>query len=210
MNNRDNEGQQPSERPASTAGAAPRPPEPAEEATTAAPDTATLTAEIASLNDRLMRALAEAENIRRQKDREIEEARKYAITAFARGLLEVADNLRRALAAVPGPSEGRDPLFQTLVLGVEMTERTLLALFERHKIRKVEPKPGDRFDPSLHQAMFEVPTTELAPGSIAEVLQPGYVLDDRLLRPALVGVAKAPVAPQAASQEPGGKVDTTA
>lgn len=208
MNHRDNEGQQPAERPASTAGAAPRPPEPAEEAPTAAPDTATLTAEIASLNDRLMRALAEAENVRRQKDREIEEARKYAITGFARGLLEVADNLRRALAAVPGPAEGRDPLLQTLVLGVEMTERTLLGLFERHKIRKVEPKPGDRFDPTLHQAMFEVPTAELAPGSVAEVLQPGYVLDDRLLRPALVGVAKAPAAAQPANQESGGKLDT--
>jgi molecular chaperone GrpE len=150
-------------------------------------------AEIAALNDRLMRALAEAENVRRQKDREVEEARKYAITGFARGLLEVADNLRRALAAVPAGAEAGDPLLQTLVQGVQLTERSLLAQFDKHKLRRVQPERGDRFDPSLHQAMFEVPTAELAPGSVAEVLQPGYVLADRLLRPALVGVAK-PVA----------------
>lgn len=147
-------------------------------------------AEIAALNDRLMRALAEAENIRRQKDREVEEARKYAITGFARGLLEVADNLRRALAAVPAGAEAADPLLQTLVQGVQLTERALLAQFDRHKLRKVQPERGERFDPSLHQAMFEVPTNELPPGSVAEVLQPGYVLADRLLRPALVGVSK--------------------
>jgi molecular chaperone GrpE len=168
---------------------------------------AALTAEIASLNDRLMRALAEVENVRRQKDREIEEARKYAITGFARGLLEVADNLRRALAAVPGPAEGRDPLLQTLVTGVEMTERTLLALFEKHRIAKIQPERGARFDPALHQAMFEVPTTELPPGSVAEVLQPGYVLSERLLRPALVGVAKAP-APSEPDKSQGATVDT--
>jgi len=168
---------------------------------------AALHAEIASLNDRLMRALAEVENVRRQKERELDEARKYAITAFARGLLEVADNLRRALAAVPAGADGRDPLFQTLLTGVEMTERTLLALFEKHRIAKVQPERGARFDPALHQAMFEVPTAELPPGSIAEVLQPGYVLADRLLRPALVGVAKAP-APGEAGKAEGGAVDT--
>lgn len=155
---------------------------------------ATAAAEIAALNDRLMRALAEVENVRRQKDREIEETRKYAITGFARGLLEVADNLRRALAAVPAGAEERDPLLQTLVQGVQLTERSLLALFEKHQLRKVQPERGERFDPGLHQAMFEVPTDALPAGSVAEVLQHGYVLADRLLRPALVGVAK-PAAP---------------
>ncbi len=178
--------------PAEAAPAAP-PAEPAAAEAAAA-------AEIAALNDRLMRALAEVENVRRQKDREVEEARKYAITGFARGLLEVADNLRRALAAVPAGAEAADPLLQTLVQGVQLTERSLLAQFDRHKLRKVQPERGERFDPSLHQAMFEVPTNELPPGSVAEVLQPGYVLADRLLRPALVGVAK----PAAAAETPAG------
>jgi|DewCreStandDraft_4_1066084.scaffolds.fasta_scaffold00036_261 molecular chaperone GrpE len=169
---------------------------------------AALTAEIAALNDRLMRALAEVENVRRQKERELEEARKYAITGFARGLLEVADNLRRALSAVPNGGEGRDPLLQTLVTGVEMTERNLLALFEKHRIRKVQPERGERFDPALHQAMFEVQTADLPAGSVAEVLQPGYVLADRLLRPALVGVAKAPTKPAEPEAASGTVVDT--
>lgn len=188
-----------------TAGAAPAdapaPPETAD-------PVATLTAEVAALGDRLMRALAEAENVRRQKEREVEEARKYAITVFARGLLEVADNLRRALAAVPAGGQPRDPLLETLVQGVEMTERSLQALLEKHRVRKVEPARGERFDPTLHQAMFEVPTSELAAGSVAQVLQAGYVLADRLLRPALVGVAKAPAAPEAPAPVSGGVVDT--
>ncbi len=167
-----------------------------------------LEAEIAALNDRLLRALADLENLRRQKDREIEEARKYAIANFARGLLEVADNLRRALAAVPPSSEVRDQLLQTLIIGVEMTEKSLLSLFERHQIRKIEPKPGERFDPNFHQAMFEVPSATLPAGSVAEVLQAGYVLADRLLRPALVGVAKPPPAESGEPTAGGASVDT--
>jgi len=201
-----NEKQQ--EQPAAAPPAGPESPETTAPSPAPTAETvAALNAEIASLNDRLMRALAEVENVRRQKERELDEARKYAITAFARGLLEVADNLRRALAAVPPGADGRDPLFQTLLTGVEMTERTLLALFEKHRIAKVQPERGARFDPALHQAMFEVPTAELPPGSIAEVLQPGYVLADRLLRPALVGVAKAP-APSETHKAAGGAVDT--
>lgn len=203
---------EPNEKALQPVEAAPTPPAPepeaGPEAVPPAPSVESLQAEIAGLNDRLLRALAELENLRRQKEREIEETRKYAIANFARGLLEVADNLRRALAAVPPSGENRDPLLQTLVLGIEMTEKSLLSFFERHQIRKVEPKPGDRFDPNLHQAMFEVPTDALPAGAIAEVLQAGYVLADRLLRPALVGVAKAPPAENAKPTARGATVDT--
>jgi molecular chaperone GrpE len=170
--------------------------------------------EAAELRDRLLRTLAEMENLRARTAREVEEARKYAVTGFARDLLDAADNLRRALASVP--AEGREAagagggdLLRNLLLGVEMTEKTLLGAFEKHRIRRVEPQRGDRFDPNLHQAMFEVPTDAQAPGTVAEVVQAGYVIADRLLRPALVGVAKAGA--QAAPQrQAGAGVGTTA
>lgn len=162
----------------------------------------TLEEQLAEAKDRLLRALAETENVRRQKEREVDEARRYAVTNFARGLLEVSDNLARALAAMP--ADARDEL-RNLVLGVELTERTLLALFEKYHIAKVIPAKGDKFDHNRHQAMFELPSADLAPGTIAEVMQPGYVISDRLLRPAMVGVAKA--APTAAPA--GGTVDQT-
>jgi molecular chaperone GrpE len=165
--------------------------------------------EAAELRDRLLRTLAEMENLRARTAREIDDARKYAVTGFARDLLDAADNLRRALASVP--AEGREAggdLLKNLLLGVEMTERTLLSTFEKHRIRRVEPRRGDRFDPNLHQAMFEVPTDAQPPGTVAEVVQAGYVIADRLLRPALVGVAKAGAA--APQQQAGAGVDTTA
>lgn len=165
--------------------------------------------EVAELKDRLLRTLAEMENLRRRTQREIEEARKFAITGFARDLLEVVDNLGRALAAVPAEAREQNDFLKNLVLGVEMTERALLNAFEKHQVRRVEPKKGEKFDHNLHQAMFEVPTTTQPPGTVAEVVQAGYVIADRLLRPALVGVAKA--APQAAAEEaaePGTTVDT--
>lgn len=150
--------------------------------------------EVAELKDRVLRTLAEMENLRRRTQRDVEEARKFAVTGFARDLLEVVDNLGRALASVPPEAREQSEFMKNLVLGVEMTERSLLAAFEKHQVRRIEPKKGDRFDHNLHQAMFEVPTTELASGTVAEVIQAGYVIADRLLRPALVGVAKA--APQ--------------
>ena len=165
--------------------------------------------EAAELKDRLLRTLAEMENLRARTARDVEEARKYAVTGFARDLLDAADNLRRALASVP--AEGRESggeLLRNLLLGVEMTERTLLGAFEKHRIRRVEPQRGERFDPAVHQAMFEVPTDQHAPGTIAEVMQSGYVLADRLLRPALVGVAKA--AANATAGQGGGTPETTA
>jgi molecular chaperone GrpE len=153
---------------------------------------AELEAELGATKDRLLRALAESENLRRRTERELEERRKYAITGFARELLEVADNLGRALQTIPESARGDIGFVQNLAEGIEMTEKALLASFERHQIAKVEPAPGDRFDHNRHQAMYEVETDQHAPGSIAQVLQPGYTIADRLLRPALVGVAKSP------------------
>jgi molecular chaperone GrpE len=162
--------------------------------------------QVAELKDRLLRTLAEMENLRGRTAREIEDARKYAVTGFARDVLEVADNLGRALASVPQEARETDEAVRNLMLGVEMTQRSLLTALEKHKVRRVAPQRGDRFDPNLHQAMFEVPTDQQAPGTVAEVMQDGYVIADRLLRPALVGVAKsAGGQPQA-----GARVDTSA
>ena len=163
-------------------------------------------AEIAELKDRLLRTLADMENLRQRTRREVEEAQTFAVTRFARDLLEVADNLRRAVESAP--KDGASEPVRNLVAGVEMTEQSLLSVLERHKVRKVVPAVGERFDHKLHQAMFELPTAELPPGTIAEVMAPGYVIGNRLLRAAMVGVAKAP--PEAAGESRGATVDTTA
>ena len=155
------------------------------------PREAELEAEVADTKERLLRALAETENLRRRTARDVEEAHKYAISGFARELLEVADNLSRALDAVPPRARDEIDFVKNLADGVAMTEKALLACFERHKIAKVTPEIGERFDHNRHQAMFEVPTSDHAPGTVAQVLQPGYTIAERLLRPALVGVAKA-------------------
>lgn len=162
--------------------------------------------EFQAIKDRLLRTLAEMENLRTRTQREVEEARKFAVTGFARDLLEVGDNLGRALAAVPPEAREQSDFMKNLVQGVEMTERALQAALEKHLVRRVAPQVGERFDHQRHQAMFEVPSAELAPGAIAEVIQDGYVIGDRLLRPALVGVAKAPPAPAGRGQ----KVDSAA
>jgi len=145
-------------------------------------------AEAADLKDRLLRALAEAENVRRRAERQRDDARKYAVANFAKDLLDAADNLRRAIEHMP-EAQVKDELTRTLLAGVTATERTLLAAFERHGIRRLDPK-GERFDHNFHQAIFEAENTGKPPGTVVEVLQPGYVLHDRLLRPAMVGVAK--------------------
>jgi molecular chaperone GrpE len=156
------------------------------------PREADLGAELAETKDRLLRALAETENLRRRSVRDLEEAHKYAITNFARELLEVADNLSRALDAVPQRAREEIEFVKNLADGIAMTEKALLACFERHKIATVTPEIGEKFDHNRHQAMFEVASADQAPGTVAQVLQPGYTIADRLLRPALVGVAKAP------------------
>lgn len=145
-------------------------------------------AEAAEAKDRLLRALAEMENVRRRAQREREDAAKYGATNFAKDLLSVADNLRRALDSLP-EAQATDELTRTLLQGVAATERELLAAFERHGIRRIDPQ-GERFDHNLHQAIFEVENAGQPAGTIVQVLQPGYVMHDRLLRPAMVGVAK--------------------
>ncbi|MGH7060745.1 MAG: nucleotide exchange factor GrpE [Stellaceae bacterium] len=149
---------------------------------------AVLEAEFAEQKDRLLRALAETENIRRRAQREREDASKYAIGAFAKDLLSAADNLRRALDSLP-EAEIPDERTRSLLAGVAATERELLGVLERHGIRRIDPK-GERFDHNFHQAIYEVARADAPAGTIVEVLQPGYVLHDRLLRPAMVGVAK--------------------
>src|SRR5437868_14951729 len=144
--------------------------------------------ELAEYKDRLLRALAETENVRRRAQREREDASKYAIAGFAKELLSAADNLRRALESLP-ESEAKDERTRSLLAGVAATERELLGVFERHGIKRIDPK-GEGFDHNLHQAIFEAERPDHPTGHVVEVLQPGYVLHDRLLRPAMVGVAK--------------------
>lgn len=156
--------------------------------------TTKLAAELAETKDRLLRALAETENQRRRGQREREDAQRYGSASFAKDLLDVADNLRRALASVSS-DEVQDERVKALIEGVAATERTLVAAFERNGIRRIEPNLGDRFDFNIHQAMFEVENSGRPPGSVVQVLQAGYQMHDRLLRPALVGVAKAQAQP---------------
>ncbi len=146
--------------------------------------------EIKVLNEKVLRAMAEAENTRRRAEREIADARAYSITGFAREMLTVQDNLRRALSHLPEEMKNTSE-YAAFVEGVEVTERELLNIFDRHGIKMVSPK-GEEYDHNLHQAIFEVETEEQKPGTIVQVVQEGYVIRDRLLRPAMVGVAKAP------------------
>ncbi|MFN3230756.1 MAG: nucleotide exchange factor GrpE [Alphaproteobacteria bacterium] len=150
--------------------------------------------EVDEMKDKVLRALAENENIRRRSQREKQDASKFAITNFARDLLSVADNLGRALDALPDDAK-EDETFGTLVEGVELTGRELVSVFEKHGIKEVQPH-GEKFDHNLHQAMFEVEDAEKPHGTVTEVMQIGYVLDDRLLRPAMVGVTKRPKPPE--------------
>jgi molecular chaperone GrpE len=150
--------------------------------------------EIAALNDKLLRTLAEGENLRRRAQREREDTAKYAITNFAREIISVADNLQRALASLPEtPTDAADPI-TAFTDGVKMTERELQSIFERHGIEKIEPE-GQKFDHDRHEAMFEMPTADAPAGTVVQVFEVGYMLKDRLLRAAKVAVAKALPAP---------------
>jgi molecular chaperone GrpE len=181
-----------------TAGA----PESVEEALAAA------RAEAAQMKDQALRAMAEAENTRKRAQRDREDAQKYGITNFAREMLTVADNLRRALEAIPAETLQADEALKTLYDGVAATERQLEAALVKQQIQRIWPE-GERFDSNFHQAMFEVPDSGKPAGTVVQVLQAGYKIHDRLLRPALVGVAKG--GPAAANDaNPGGSVDTTA
>lgn len=147
-------------------------------------------ASIAELKDKVLRAMAETENIRRRGAREKRDTGQYAIANFARDLLPVADNLGRALDNLPEGAKD-DPTLGGFVEGVELTGRELVAVFEKHGVKEVRPQ-GDKFDHNLHQAMFEVEDAEKPHGTITEVMQIGYTIGERLLRPAMVGVTKAP------------------
>ena len=154
-------------------------------------ETASLKEETAALKDRLLRAAADMDNLRKRAEREKAEATLYAATNFARDLLSVADNMSRALAAVPAEArEQADEATRNLLAGVELTERELLKVFERYNIRRVETV-GAKFDPNVHQALFEMPTSEHPPGTVVQEMQSGFAIGDRCLRPAMVGVAKA-------------------
>ncbi len=150
---------------------------------------AELEEELASQKDQFLRFMAEAENVRKRSERQLAEAHKYAAASLARAVLTVADDLSRALAAVPEDQREGDGLLQTLLGGVEAVERELLKALESHNIERIDPA-GEPFDPNFHEAMFEVPDSEFPGGTVAQVIQPGYRLHDRLLRPARVGVAK--------------------
>ena len=178
-----------------------------------------LRVETAALKEQVLRYAAEADNTRRRAEREANDARAYAIQKFARDLLGVADNLSRALSAQPADSG--DPAVKNFVVGVEMTEKELQGAFERNGLKRIEPAKGEKFDPHKHQAMMEQPGSDVAPGGVIQVLQPGYELLGRLVRPAMVVVAAKvagaqpdsnPANPYAANDEAqgGGSVDTRA
>ena len=150
----------------------------------------TLQAEVESLKDQRLRALAEVENIRRRAEREKNEASQYAVTKFARDMVGIADNFARALAAVPADvRSAADPQVQAVLDGVEATDRQLLQTLERYGVKAVDTSDG-KFDPNLHQAIAEVPAGGKPPGSIVDVVQSGFMIGERLLRPAMVTVAK--------------------
>jgi len=153
----------------------------------AGPDPAALAAE---LKDRLLRTLADMENLRKRTAREVADAQLRGITSFARDMLGVADNMRRALDAVsPEARQGAHAAVTALIDGVELTERELLKALEKNGVRQFAPQ-GEKFDPNVHQAIFEVPDASVPAGNVVQVVQPGYMIGDRVLRPALVGVSK--------------------
>jgi molecular chaperone GrpE len=161
---------------------------------------AKLRQENADLRDRLLRTLAEMENLRKRTEREVADARAYGISSFARDVLGVADNIQRALE-VTGEDwkKHADDAGKALYEGVELIERDLLKALEKHGVRRIEPQ-GQKFDPNLHQAMYEVPDDSVPAGTVVQVLQPGFTIGDRILRPAMVGVAKGGPKPGPAPQ----------
>jgi len=162
-----------------------------------------LTKEVADAKDRMLRTLAEMENLRKRTQREVADARTYGITAFARDVLDIADNLQRALDAVPLEArEAADAGLKSLIEGVELTEKSLHKTLEKNGVQKLDPM-NEKFDPNFHQAMYEVPDASVPSGTVLQVVQGGYTIGGRVLRPALVAVAKggAKAAPAAQDSE---------
>ena len=163
---------------------------------------AVLEAEKLDLKDKLLRTLADMENLRRRTEREVQDARAYAVTGFARDLLGVADNLRRALESLGVHGhEGLDATTKLMVEGVELTERELVKTLDKHGVKKLDPL-GQKFDPNMHQAMFEAPDPTHAKGHVVTVVQTGYAISGRVLRPALVGVSSGAARVEPATEEP--------
>jgi molecular chaperone GrpE len=186
--------------------AARQPETPAAAAGEPTPSTA-LEREHAEMKDRLLRTLAEMENLRKRTEREVADARIYGMASFARDVLGVADNMRRALDAIPAEARANAQAgMKALVDGVELTERELLKALEKNGVRQFTPL-GEKFDPNVHQAMFEVPDPSVPAGSIVQVMQPGYMIGERVLRPALVGVSKG--GPKAAPNSASGNNDNS-
>lgn len=177
-------------------GTAPEADDVADDAATPAGNDATaLQAEVADLKDRLVRSLAEMENLRKRTAREIVDSRQYAVTSFARDMLNVADNLKRAVAAVPAElRSGDNKAVKAFLEGVEVTERGLEQTLSKFGVKTIDAK-GEKFNPEFHQAMYEVESADVPPGAVADVVQTGYVIGERVLRPAMVAVAKAPAKP---------------
>ncbi|WP_419907234.1 nucleotide exchange factor GrpE [Hoeflea sp.] len=165
----------------------------AEDAATAAAEPSPLellAAERDELKDKYLRLAAEMDNLRRRTARDVRDARAYSVSNFARDMLAVSDDLRRALDAIPAEArEAGDAGLLALIEGVELTERSMLSALERHGVKQLSPQ-GQKFDPNFHQAMFEVPNPDVPNNTVVEVVQDGYVIGDRVLRPAMVGVAK--------------------
>src|SRR6201996_641977 len=158
-----------------------------------------MTKEVAEARDKMLRTLAEMENLRQRTRREVADAKTYGISGFARDVLDIADNLQRALDAVPAEARAAaDPGLKALVEGVELTERSLLNALEKHGVKKFDPA-GEKFDPNVHQAMYEVPDPSVPSGTVVQVVQAGYMIGERILRPALVGVSKGGAKAAAAS-----------
>lgn len=161
--------------------------------------------EATEMKDQLLRTIAEMENLRRRTEKEVKDAKSYSVASFARDMLSVADNLRRGQEAVS--DEDRDSAegaLKALLDGTDMTEREMLKILEKHGVKKLNPE-GERFDPNFHQAMFEVPNPDVPNNTVFQVVQAGYVIGTRVLRPAMVGVAKGgpKLAPKATSEEAG-------
>jgi molecular chaperone GrpE len=158
-----------------------------------------LLVENADMRDRLLRTMAEMENLRRRTEREKADTARYAISNFARDVLTVGDNLKRTIEHVPADAAAQDPALKSFLEGVEITERELLNVLERHGVTRIEPL-GQRFDPNCQQAMYEVQNAEVPDGTVVDVMQAGYIIGDRCLRPALVAVAKGGAKPAPPSQ----------
>ncbi|MHA1517940.1 MAG: nucleotide exchange factor GrpE [Alphaproteobacteria bacterium] len=152
-------------------------------------DLEALLAENADMRDKLLRTMADMENLRRRTEREKEDTARYAISNFARDVLAIGDNLSRTIEHVPADAAAQNPALKSILEGIELTEREMLKMLEKYGVTKLEPL-GQRFDPNQQQAMYEVPTTEVPEGTVVEVMQAGYTIGDRVLRPALVAVSK--------------------